>query len=588
MNIKFLFLLTVCCVASGAASQQPQEIEDGRRKIEVTASDYCNFLNEVEGDDLPSFYDGYMDSIVRTGRPGSYSYEVIEEKKEINYVSQENAARYCEWFKNTAPNFQLLSSISQCDSSLQSNHLSFSITDASVASALTEKQMDHEETGASLKGIVVGLVGLAAAVLGEERVEDVDIESHEIRTDEEYASAVTQQERRTIVAANNTRYFGSRNSSQERELLDRNNEMHISPRSDDSVRPFDAEEFAQEEPSAHAVVGGKPIQVYSSSSHVPSDRVMAMQEGIRKIESRKVAFNLPPKAEIGPESSSASSSKGQEKQSVLGSRKLKELTTGIEIAIDDIPEGVPDKAARVAAIYAAAYPRIKMQLQGLLSVLQNDVALQTDKNAIVLANTAIELVNASFNVVNLETVLPMKVVKELDYHVIGTTRIPFRVVPFSKEIEPSDYESAAVVNAGYNIINDLKESINVLKSSDDLAGQALHDSQLHRAQGAWFVVSKKRSAAQRKWSVSLQPNLQTTDQSASNLIQASLHAEVKRAGDSSNKCADLSRTIGQATPIADPIEARKGAVADILELAESALEIVDQSTAMLASRIMHR
>ncbi|MFI0348627.1 MAG: hypothetical protein ACH346_07695, partial [Chthoniobacterales bacterium] len=56
------------------------EADEEQRAHQVTASDYCDFLNQVAKSD-PSFlydehmsYDPYAGCIVRTGRPGHYQY----------------------------------------------------------------------------------------------------------------------------------------------------------------------------------------------------------------------------------------------------------------------------------------------------------------------------------------------------------------------------------------------------------------------------------------------------------------------------------------------------------------------------------
>ncbi|MFI0347952.1 MAG: hypothetical protein ACH346_04155 [Chthoniobacterales bacterium] len=72
---------------------------------EVTASDYCLFLNEVATTDAEHLYDEKMGSdpvtasIVREGTPGDYRYFVIatREKEPISFVNEKDKAAYGEW-----------------------------------------------------------------------------------------------------------------------------------------------------------------------------------------------------------------------------------------------------------------------------------------------------------------------------------------------------------------------------------------------------------------------------------------------------------------------------------------------------------
>ncbi|MFI0348501.1 MAG: hypothetical protein ACH346_07045, partial [Chthoniobacterales bacterium] len=69
---------------------------------QVTASDYCDFLNQLAKSD-PSFlydahmsYDPYAGCIARMGRPGRYEYVVIEGRAHwpINFVNNTTKAAY--------------------------------------------------------------------------------------------------------------------------------------------------------------------------------------------------------------------------------------------------------------------------------------------------------------------------------------------------------------------------------------------------------------------------------------------------------------------------------------------------------------
>ncbi|MBN2021969.1 MAG: SUMF1/EgtB/PvdO family nonheme iron enzyme [Pirellulales bacterium] len=86
-------------------------------KYEVTAGQYCEFLNAVAATDTYDLYNPQMDinsgledsiygcNIERTGTPGNYEYRVDEDRanRPVNYVSWGDAARYANWLNNGQP-----------------------------------------------------------------------------------------------------------------------------------------------------------------------------------------------------------------------------------------------------------------------------------------------------------------------------------------------------------------------------------------------------------------------------------------------------------------------------------------------------
>jgi formylglycine-generating enzyme required for sulfatase activity len=82
-------------------------------KFEVTAGQYCEFLNAVADDDTYGLYDEDMwddayDSsckIERSGSAGSYTYSVAADwaDRPVNYVGWGEAARFANWLHNGQP-----------------------------------------------------------------------------------------------------------------------------------------------------------------------------------------------------------------------------------------------------------------------------------------------------------------------------------------------------------------------------------------------------------------------------------------------------------------------------------------------------
>ncbi len=87
-------------------------------KFEVTAGQYCEFLNAVAADDTYGLYNAEMDDhskgcqITRHGTSGSYTYdfsgrpsgtEADWENRPVNFVSWGDAARFANWLHNGQP-----------------------------------------------------------------------------------------------------------------------------------------------------------------------------------------------------------------------------------------------------------------------------------------------------------------------------------------------------------------------------------------------------------------------------------------------------------------------------------------------------
>ncbi len=80
-------------------------------KYEVTAGQYCEFLNAVAEDDTYGLYNAEMWSndrgckILQTGAAGAYTYSVASDyaNRPANYVSWGDAARFTNWLHNGQP-----------------------------------------------------------------------------------------------------------------------------------------------------------------------------------------------------------------------------------------------------------------------------------------------------------------------------------------------------------------------------------------------------------------------------------------------------------------------------------------------------
>ncbi|MFI0348652.1 MAG: hypothetical protein ACH346_07820 [Chthoniobacterales bacterium] len=96
---------------------------------EITAANYCDFLNKKAVNDEQHFYNDEMGSdpdaacIMRRGHPGEYFYEVIagRENFPISYINEISKEDYCNYFQNTQLSDEQKTSLSQLDPLLTSN-----------------------------------------------------------------------------------------------------------------------------------------------------------------------------------------------------------------------------------------------------------------------------------------------------------------------------------------------------------------------------------------------------------------------------------------------------------------------------------
>ncbi len=99
---------------------------------EITAAQYCDFLNQNAAIDPNNLFDQKMEAdpetacIVRLGTPGNYFYEVIagRENFPMTYVNEAAQQKYCNWLQNGT----LVDTEATRDSYLKSNKVGFQVT----------------------------------------------------------------------------------------------------------------------------------------------------------------------------------------------------------------------------------------------------------------------------------------------------------------------------------------------------------------------------------------------------------------------------------------------------------------------------
>ncbi|MFI0348497.1 MAG: hypothetical protein ACH346_07025, partial [Chthoniobacterales bacterium] len=135
----------------------------------VMAGDYCDFLNVVAKTDPSHLYDDAIStdpeaaSILRSGRPGKYHYEVIagRENVPIAYVNKEDQVAYRDWAQDS-----LQSDAPLADDSLKSNMSDFEVATISTPTltlALASTPNSHPSSSISEIVAVAGFIGLLAS-----------------------------------------------------------------------------------------------------------------------------------------------------------------------------------------------------------------------------------------------------------------------------------------------------------------------------------------------------------------------------------------------------------------------------------------
>jgi len=569
----------------------------------VTLSDYWNFLNRTSEQDSSGFYDEKIKVIVRSGSPGSYTYKFSSTTRDSSLlvVNEVSARYYRSWRKgafceevleNFSIPFSLVNSSVKIgvDPSLKFSHLIF---DQGEEGLLARKTSGKGSTGTSFQKTLGTLAAVGIFLTnGEEERDHQYQEDHDLRaggtavSDLRIATEHTPEEE----VGNNGGSTASEKSVQHIKPSGINKTMNIQRSSGDLIGYVPLEELSEEESLSHGAIAAKGAfaQVSPAEKHVPSTTVRMLQEGIKKEESRaekKVSFDLPPETEVVSSSSSSPVSQNaaeklsdpQKKITASYSKELKLMTTAVEIAIDNIPEGAPDRSEQVTAIYAAAYPRIKQHLQKILAAVENATISPNQKTAKLLADTATELMKIAFNGAEREKMIPIKVNGIVDPGIIEQ-KIPYQEVPV-KKVEAYDLESTIVIKTVCNVIEDLHESVEVLQSSDEQKGRALYKSQLGQAEGAYKVAVRKNYFFTKKVA-ELSGHLKR--ESSLELDQVSLEKEL--AYSYSLECFTHCQDLRKASLFDNPNEAKNSAVADILKNAKRAMDVADQLQAMFISR----
>ena len=177
-QVLLLFLLLFLLLSHGSMASEASS----RNHIDsISAPErggvgaYVSFLNESASIDFEGLYDEKMNSISRSGDPGSYHYEVLEGKEcaSMNYIDWSSAQHYFNWLEYSASSFcssSLQSSASSlssaCDERLRSNHMLVEPREESARNSQKNSGGTSDSTPAEVLGKI--LLGVFAAIEMEE------------------------------------------------------------------------------------------------------------------------------------------------------------------------------------------------------------------------------------------------------------------------------------------------------------------------------------------------------------------------------------------------------------------------------------
>ena len=138
------------------------------RNIAITASDYCEFLKTSAITDSNSLYETSFNSIVRSGKPACYRYEIIGDNAQtpVTFMGWWDAIRYWTWKENVALPDNITSCFAAFDPCLKSNRLHFPMAPNVAINRLNETNVLIGTTGVEWETYLKGTFVLAALMSG--------------------------------------------------------------------------------------------------------------------------------------------------------------------------------------------------------------------------------------------------------------------------------------------------------------------------------------------------------------------------------------------------------------------------------------
>jgi len=221
------------------------------------------------------------------------------------------------------------------------------------------------------------------------------------------------------------------------------------------------------------------------------------------------------------------------------------VATDIEVALDDIPSQDPEAAARTAAIYAEAYPKMKEGIRSLLTKMKENPALQTPKATEALAHAAIELIIMSTRTTDLRKVNPVKM---KDGYMRPGFQVPFRTVSYKAPIEPEDREATLIIDRATQLMDTLDGVPIFSGETDHYLCERVHRRQIEKAESISERAYEKEAAITKQI-------ITIANQNPDSPALAPLEQKAESAEQYTAACKETVQRI-KDTPLTDATEAK--------------------------------
>ena len=605
-------------------------LEEGNRGTdqEVTADDYCEFLNDVAATDLHSFYEKQMKCIVRLGKPGYYRYEVMDGKENvpITYISENVAMSYCDWLEHAAStsNFNYCNvasgHVAVYDEQLRSNRLIFSIS--SEVEEISGKSSKPGSTDSWRQRITEGIAALAVLFGGEARGRSVEGEGVVIprSSDSTTRTSSSSSTGMTFHSTPPEEHFRmSSGGGVENEVVEppcdpnsttsrissmdsmRRRLFPTTPSREVSVARSSQEDAARDQ--SPGSFQGTAVARVSSEINISTilkknseDSEERLYESARK--PKTVTFDDSPESITAiSESENAFVDPLQEESSewLLHDEALRtyslrfaQMRNRLIKTLLTLPKKEREQSAAAATLYTTAYPEIRNFLQEMLLAIQDNPSAHNEQVAQFLADATMKTIVMASRTVAPENWDP---IKENRLHFVfhhgekmlgQTIKRSFELVD-ETEVMAVDREDEMILDAANDALHNLKEIKAVFKSAPEAMGKALLESQEKRACRTSQLAQKKYYSVSARWDLIFLTPDKTYDQAT----QLVISEEEKAAAAVSEKSRKALTAIRKSEPLSDVATVREIAIDEIFHLIQPGLVAADALLEMLARRKMH-
>ncbi|MFI0478923.1 MAG: hypothetical protein ACH349_07445, partial [Candidatus Rhabdochlamydia sp.] len=256
-------------------------------------------------------------------------------------------------------------------------------------------------------------------------------------------------------------------------------------------------------------------------------------------------------------------------------RYFKNIISGADIAVDNLPEEMPGTSAQAATIHKEAYLKLKEKLQSLTCLMKDNPLFKNERAAIILGKNAIELVKRAPKTLDPKNVIPIKMEALYSFEEIT----PFLALPNERKRFCHDDESTILVEEAGQAISILESiKITLLHQSSE-SKNSFHLNKVSRASKVSYIAFKKKIIALEKQRRAYND---ATTLLSEELIQA--QKELESSKQYEQECSDALKKMEATTLPSSWEEMREMMINDIIELGDEAIDVADRLIDMLTSR----